>query len=47
VDNLVELAVELEKGVEVGVTVITVVVATSVVSVSQAFADSEDELDGE
>jgi hypothetical protein len=47
VENLVELAVGLDKRVEVSVTVVTVPVARSIVSVSKVFADSEDELDGE
>jgi hypothetical protein len=47
VENLVELVVGLEKLVEVAVTVVTVVVARSIVSVSEVFADCEDEPDGE
>jgi hypothetical protein len=44
IENLVELVVGLEKPVEVAVIV---VVARSIVSVSEVFADSEDEPDGE
>jgi hypothetical protein len=47
VENLVELVVGLEKLVEVALTVVTVVVARSIVSVSEVFADCEDEPDGE
>jgi hypothetical protein len=47
VENTVELAVGLEKRVEVGVRVFTVVAPRSIVSVSWFFSDSEDELDVE
>jgi hypothetical protein len=47
VANLVELAVDMEKRVEISVRVVTEVVALSIGSVSKVFADSEDELDGE
>jgi hypothetical protein len=47
VENTVELAVDLEKRVEVAVRVFTVVAPRSIVSVSRFLTDSEDELDGE
>jgi hypothetical protein len=46
VQKLVELAVDLEKRVEVAIRVGVVLVARSIVSISKAFSHSEDELDG-
>jgi hypothetical protein len=47
VANLVELAVDMEKRVDISVRVVREVVARSIVSVSKVFADHVEQLDGD